>query len=210
MLGDMLSVRAAAEKPPLSTTFTKVAMLVMRSMQSPAHIAGLAELSRRFAVIKLPAITFAHILGKRECDRPGGPHCSTGSNLNKRILICVTYSENCHQAADSTTPYGTPLVFPGPALRRAERMLRHAHRMRRRSGVSLVCIGHHAAVETHALDDDGAIIGWSRLVDRRASVSARHDLVAADAVTEGIGARFHRERHGSRKRDRSDDDNRLS
>jgi hypothetical protein len=25
MLGDMLSVRAAAEKPPLSTTFTKVA-----------------------------------------------------------------------------------------------------------------------------------------------------------------------------------------
>jgi hypothetical protein len=50
MLGDMLSVRAAAEKPPLSTTFTKVAMLVMRSMQSPDHAAGLAELSRRFAL----------------------------------------------------------------------------------------------------------------------------------------------------------------
>jgi len=69
---------------------------------------------------------------------------------------------------------------------------------------------HHAAVETHALDDDGAIISWSRLVDRRASVSAHHDLRAADAVTEGICVRFHRERHGSRKRDRSGDDNRLS
>ena len=36
MLGDMLNVRAAAEKPPLSTTFTNVAMLVIRSMRSPA------------------------------------------------------------------------------------------------------------------------------------------------------------------------------
>ena len=89
-------------------------------------------------------------------------------------------------------------------------MLRHAHRVQRRSGISLVCMGHHAAVETHALDDDGAIIGWSRLVDRRASVRARRDLIAADAVPEGIGVRFHRERHGSRKRDRSGDDNRLS
>jgi hypothetical protein len=35
-------------------------------------------------------------------------------------------------------------------------------------------------------------------------------LIAAEAVTEGIGVRFHRERHGSRKRDRSGDDNRLS
>jgi hypothetical protein len=32
MLGDILSARAAAEKPPLSTTFTKVAMLVIRSI----------------------------------------------------------------------------------------------------------------------------------------------------------------------------------
>ena len=73
-------------------------------------------------------------------------------------------------------------------------------------------MGHHAAVVTHALDDDGAIIGWILLVDRRASVSAhRGDLiVGADTVTEGIGVRFHRERHGSRKRDRSGDDNRLS
>jgi hypothetical protein len=50
MLGDMLSVRAAAEKPPLSTTFTKVAMLVIRSMQSPDHAAGRAESSRRLAL----------------------------------------------------------------------------------------------------------------------------------------------------------------
>jgi len=43
---------------------------------------------------------------------------------------------------------------------------------------------------------------WIHLVDRRASVSANRDLIAADVVTEGIGVRFHRERHGSRKRDR--------
>jgi len=35
MLGEMLYARAAAEKPPFSTTFAKVAMLVMRSIQSP-------------------------------------------------------------------------------------------------------------------------------------------------------------------------------
>jgi len=34
MLGEMPSARAAAEKPPLSTTFTKVAVLVMQSMRS--------------------------------------------------------------------------------------------------------------------------------------------------------------------------------
>jgi hypothetical protein len=32
MLGDILSARPAAENPPLSTTFTKVAMLVIRSI----------------------------------------------------------------------------------------------------------------------------------------------------------------------------------
>src|SRR5215831_3992974 len=48
MLGDMPSVRAAAEKPPLSTTFTKVAMLVMRSMRSPDHAVKLPEMFRRF------------------------------------------------------------------------------------------------------------------------------------------------------------------
>jgi hypothetical protein len=96
MLGDMPSVRAAAEKPPLSTTFTKVAMLVMRSMRSPDHAVRLTEMFRLFRLIKLPAITFAHIFGKREYGRSGGPHCSAGSNLNKRVLICVAYSENCH------------------------------------------------------------------------------------------------------------------
>jgi hypothetical protein len=90
-------------------------------------------------------------------------------------------------------------------------MLRHAHRVQRRSGISLVCMKHHAAVETHALDYDGAVIGWTRLADPRASVSAHRDLIAgADAVTEGIGLRFHRERHGSRKHDRSGGNNRLS
>ena len=90
-------------------------------------------------------------------------------------------------------------------------MLRHARRMQRRSGISLVCMRHHGAVETHALDDDGAVIGRTRLLDRRACVSAHHDLIAgADAMTEGIGLRFHRERHGSGKHDRSGGNNRLS
>src|SRR5262245_62284088 len=71
MLGDMPSVRAAAEKPPLSTTFTKVAMLVMRSMRSPDHAVKLPEMFRRFCLIKPPAITFAHIFGRRECGRSG-------------------------------------------------------------------------------------------------------------------------------------------
>src|SRR6266446_1159352 len=70
MLGDMPSVRAAAEKPPLSTTFTKVAMLVMRSMRSPDHAVRLTEMFRHFRLIKLPAITFAHICGRRECGLP--------------------------------------------------------------------------------------------------------------------------------------------
>jgi hypothetical protein len=35
MLGEMLKARAAAEKPPFSTTFTKVAMLVIRSIKAP-------------------------------------------------------------------------------------------------------------------------------------------------------------------------------
>jgi hypothetical protein len=90
-------------------------------------------------------------------------------------------------------------------------MPRHAHRVQRRSGISLVCIKHHAAVETHALDYDGAVIGRTRLVDRRACVSAHGHLIAgAGVATEGIGLRFHRERHGSRKHDRSGGNNRLS
>src|SRR5262245_31976488 len=70
MLGDMPSVRAAAEKPPLSTTLTKVAMLVMRSMRSPDHAVKPTEMFRHFRLIKLAAITFAHIFGRRECGLP--------------------------------------------------------------------------------------------------------------------------------------------
>src|SRR6185437_7539392 len=70
MLGDMPSVRAAAEKPPLSTTFTKVAMLVMRSMSYATTQLG-EDMFRRSVLIKLPAITFAHICGRLE--RGGGP-----------------------------------------------------------------------------------------------------------------------------------------
>src|SRR6516162_4984842 len=70
MLGEMPSVRAAAEKPPLSTTLTKVAMLVMRSMRSPDHAVKPTEMFRHFRLIKLAAITFAHIFGRRECGLP--------------------------------------------------------------------------------------------------------------------------------------------
>ena len=59
MLGDMPRARAAAEKPSLSTTFTKVVMLVIRSMQSPdLHR---ADMFRNFHHIKLPLITFTHV-----------------------------------------------------------------------------------------------------------------------------------------------------
>src|ERR1700722_12905313 len=37
MLGDMFNARAAAENPPASTTFTNVAMLVMRSIGLSHH-----------------------------------------------------------------------------------------------------------------------------------------------------------------------------
>src|SRR6516164_4843056 len=207
MLGDMPSVRAAAEKPPLSTTFTKVAMLVMRSMRSPDHVPSAQS---RLAVSPYQVASdhvCSHFRQARMWPRRRAPQLGRTESKQANPDLCVACSENCHQVTDTATTYGTPLVFPGPALRRAERMLRHAHRVQRRSGISLVCMKHRAAVETHALDDDGAIIGWIRLVDRRASVSAHRDLITG---AEGIGLRFHRKRHGSRKHDRSGDDNRLS
>jgi hypothetical protein len=55
----MPRARAAAEKPSLSTTFTKVVMLVIRSMQSPdLHR---ADMFRNFHHIKLLLITFTHV-----------------------------------------------------------------------------------------------------------------------------------------------------
>src|SRR6266581_981444 len=93
MLGDIPSVRAAAEKPPLSTTFTKVAMLVMRSMRSPDHAVRLTEMFRHFRLIKLPAITFAHIFGRRECGFP--PDGSSAGVVRQ------------------TKAYGTRLCSPG-------------------------------------------------------------------------------------------------
>jgi hypothetical protein len=81
-----------------------------------------------------------------------------------------------------------------------------AHRVQRRSGAGLGGIAHRAAVETHALDDDRAIIGRIRLIDARAFVSTHRALITgADAVTVEIGLCFHAERHGSHKRERSDD-----
>jgi hypothetical protein len=49
-------LRAAAENPPLSTTFTKVDMLVMRSMESPDYLDRL-DMFRDFSHIKLSPIT---------------------------------------------------------------------------------------------------------------------------------------------------------
>src|SRR4029077_19584093 len=112
MLGDMPSVRAAAEKPPLSTTFTKVAMLVMRSM-SYATIQLGEDMFRRSVLIKLPAITFAHICGRLE--RGCGPADATLGNL---------------------------LVFSRPPLVGPEPSLRHARQARREGCLSRLAIAH--------------------------------------------------------------------
>ena len=66
MLGDMLSARAAAENPPFSTTFTKVAMLVIRSMCHLIIASGSQTCSAVVDLIKLRAITFAHIFARRK------------------------------------------------------------------------------------------------------------------------------------------------
>src|SRR5262245_24114653 len=99
-------------------------------------------------------------------------------------------SEDGYQHA-ATATHGTLFGFLGPALRRPERMLRHAHGVQQsRAGVSGKA--NRAAVETHALDDDRAIIGGIRPVDSRAFVSAGRELIAgADAVTVGKSSRVH-------------------
>src|SRR5262245_66314938 len=52
MLGETLSVRAAAEKPPVSTTFTKVAMLVIRSEEHTSELQSLRHLVCRLLLEK--------------------------------------------------------------------------------------------------------------------------------------------------------------
>src|SRR6266404_9944510 len=86
MLGDMLSVRAAAEKPPLSTTFTKVAMLVMRSMRSPDHAPG----SQSCPVVWPYQVASDHVCSHSRHVRMGPlrrAHCSAGSNLKQAIFF---------------------------------------------------------------------------------------------------------------------------
>jgi hypothetical protein len=84
-------------------------------------------------------------------------------------------------------------------------MLRHANRVKRRSGVG-VAARRHNATETQTFDDDGTIVPWVRFVDGRALLSASRHLVGApDVVAHGIGLRLRRERHDKRKRDRAAD-----
>jgi len=111
--------------------------------------------------------------------------------------------EDRHQSATPATT-GT-LLFPWPARRRAERMLRHAHGLKRRSGVGVAARRHNAS-ETQTFDDDGTIILWMRFVEGRALLSASRHLVSApDVVAQGIGLRLRRGRHDKRKRDRATD-----
>jgi len=198
MLGDMPSVRAAAEKPPLSTTLTKVAMLVMRSMRSPDHAVRLTEMFRHFRLIKLAAITFAHIFGRREYGFPRDGRLAASAGLvwpNQGLW--------------------NPLVFPGPALRRPERILRHADRVPHRGVLGSVEVGTRASRETHAFDDDGSVIGGIRLVDDRAFTGdavGRELMAGADpnAAIERISACFLREQYQGRKHDRGRGDEGLS
>src|SRR5262249_40570171 len=105
----------------------------------------------------------------------------------------------------SATPATTGTLLFLRTRRRAERMLRHAHRVKRRSGVG-VAARRHDATETQAFDDDGTIILWMRFVDGRALLRAsRHFVGAPDMVAQGISLRLRRERHDKRKRDRAAD-----
>ncbi len=84
-------------------------------------------------------------------------------------------------------------------------MLRHAHGLKRRSGVGVAARRHNAS-ETQTFDDDGTIILWMRFVDVRTLLSASRHLVSApDVVAQGIGLRLRRGRHDKRKRDRATD-----
>jgi hypothetical protein len=192
------SVRAAAEKPPLSTTLTKVAMLVMRSMRSPDHAVKPTEMFRHFRLIKLAAITFAHIFGRRECGLPRDGRLAGHAGL-----------------ARPNQGLWNPLVFARPAFRRPERILRHACRVPHRSVLGSVEVGTRATQETHAFDDDGSIIGGIGLVDDRAFASdavGRELMAGADpnAASERISACFLREQHQGRKHDRGRGDEGLS
>src|SRR5262249_1112340 len=140
MLGDMPSVRAAAEKPPLSTTLTKVAMLVIRSMRSPDHAVRLTEMFRHFRLIKLAAITFAHIFGRRECGLPSDGRLAGHAGLVR-----------------PNQGLWNPLVFPRPALRRPERILRHADRVPHRGGLGSVEAGRRAGRGTHPCHPSGTL-----------------------------------------------------
>src|SRR5262249_36115778 len=155
-----LSVRAAAEKPPLSTTFTKVAMLVMRSMRSPNHAVGRAGLSRRFAL--------------SSCQRSRLLTFSTGANgASSRVGPPRSLAEFRLDAEERGLRQ--PLMLPRPALRRPERILRHAHGVRHRSVLGAVCKVRCATVDPHAFDDDGSVI--IRLVDALASDDSGRDLM---------------------------------
>src|SRR5262249_34134298 len=139
MLGDMPSVRAAAEKPPLSATLTKAALLGMRSMRSPDHAVKPTEMFRHFRLIKLAAITFAHISGRRECGLPRDGRLAGHAGL-----------------ARPNQGLWNPLVFPRPAFRGPERILRLACRVPHRSVLGSVEVGRRAAQDAPAFDVDGS------------------------------------------------------
>src|SRR5712692_1302754 len=141
MLGDMLSARAAAEKPPLSTTFTKVDMLVMRSMEpltrsfGQAH--GYVQSSPPYQVVS--GDHFCSHFRKRE---------------RRRHLTCADAGEN-----RATNPLPDVPVVIGPAHQGPKRIAGHGRQAHARKAL----IGVENRGQGDAFDDDGAIIGWSWL-----------------------------------------------
>ena len=145
---------------------------------------------RHFRLIKLAAITLAHIFGRRECGLPRDGRLAGHAGL-----------------ARPNQGLWSPLVFPRPAFRRPERILRHACRVPHRSVLGSVEVGTRATQETHAFDDDGSIICGIGLVDDRAFAGdavGRELMAGADpnAASERISACFLREQHQGRKHDR--------
>src|SRR5258708_3152153 len=97
MLGEMLKARAAAEKPPLSTTFTKVLMLVMRSMRSsPDFPDRTRDMLPPWCPFKWSPITFAHVSGKGGCHRQVS-HAGGNFSLSARSISSFFLYGSLHQ-----------------------------------------------------------------------------------------------------------------
>src|ERR1700722_15925914 len=118
MLGDMFNARAAAENPPASTTFTNVAMLVMRSIglsHHPDDIEKSCDYFLHSQELQQLIIRGGQVEGRvagsvcLQGDRQGGTRCSASSTANSRRgrksmparARCATRGERSRAGADS-------------------------------------------------------------------------------------------------------------